>query len=404
MNNKVNRLEPKMRFPTFKNGWERSTLSDVSIIDKKSLTNKTDDDYQFYYISLSDVNDQRISDNLECYNYKSSPSRARRVIDEENILFATVRPNLKNFALVEEKFKDCIASTGFSVIEAKNGYDPKFIFQSLFTNRITQQINNLVVGSNYPAINSSDVKDLILYIPLELKEQQKVSSFLTTVDDKITQLNKKKSLLIKYKKGVMQQLFTQKIRFKNKDLKDFPDWKKDEIGKYLQLHKERTSSDTNYPILTSSRTGLHLQKDYYASRELNNNGEYGVVPRGYFTYRHMSDDLTFKFNINNLCDKGAISKEYPVFSTNGIDPYYLQSQLNEGNEFKKFAIQQKLGGTRTRLYYKNLVKLKLPIPSLEEQEKISNYLKTIDEKINKTKEQISEMKKFKYGLLQQMFV
>ena len=135
-----------------------------------------------------------------------------------------------------------------------------------------------------------------------------------------------------------------------------------------------------------------------------NEGEYGVVPKGYFTYRHMSDDLVFKFNLNRNWERGAVSKEYPVFKTVGMNSYFLELCLNEGSEFKRFAIQQKVGGTRTRLYFKNLVKLKLNTPCLEEQNKISEFLQAIDKKLEVVKQQIELTQTFKKGLLQQMFV
>lgn len=78
------------------------------------------------------------------------------------------------------------------------------------------------------------------------------------------------------------------------------DWVLMEIGQFLVEYKERVPASTNIPILTSSREGLFPQKSYFDNREVKNDGEYGVVPRGYFCYRHMSDDSTFKFNINNL--------------------------------------------------------------------------------------------------------
>ena len=231
------------------------------------------------------------------------------------------------------------------------------------------------------------------------KEQRKIADFLTAVDTKISQLAEKHRLLKEYKKGVIQQIFSQQIRFKDEKGNVFPEWTREPIGKYLEPYKELVSVDTDIPVLTSSRTGLYLQE-----RSVINEGDYGVVPLGYFTYRHMSDDLVFKFNVNRTWERGAVSKEYPVFKTVGMDTYFLETQLNEGNDFKRFAIQQKQGGTRTRLYFKNLIELKLSLPCLQEQQKISQFLQAIDIKIEGVAEQVKQTKQFKKGLLQQMFV
>ncbi|TMX34389.1 restriction endonuclease subunit S [Vibrio sp. Hep-1b-8] len=271
---------------------------------------------------------------------------------------------------------------------------PKFVFY------LYQKIGlkRFATGSGVPTLNRNDVHDFRANIP-ELNEQQKIADFLTSVDTKISQLTEKHRLLKAYKKGVIQQIFSQQIRFKDEDGKAFPDWKTEAIGKYLEPYKELVPASTDLPILTSSRTGLYLQE-----RSVINDGDYGVVPLGYFTYRHMSDDLIFKFNVNRDYTRGAISKEYPVFKTVGMDTYFLETKLNEGHEFKRFAIQQKQGGTRTRLYFKNLKELKLALPCLAEQQKIAQFLQSIDQKIDAVAEQIEQTKQFKKGLLQQMFV
>src|SRR5690606_3059900 len=100
-----------------------------------------------------------------------------------------------------------------------------------------------------------------------------------------------------------------KLRFKEFD----GDWKSDKVGKFLIEYKQKVPSSTDIEIYSSSRNGLKPQKEYFDNRELQNFGEYGVVPPNYLTYRHMSDDTTFKFNINLIGKNIAVSKEYPVF-------------------------------------------------------------------------------------------
>jgi hypothetical protein len=211
-------------------------------------------------------------------------------------------------------------------------------------------------------------------------------------------------LLKLFKRGIIQKIFSQELRFKADRGCFFPDWEKRKLGDFLLEHREQVPANTDLPIYSSSRRGLKLQRDYFDNREVNNEGEYGVVPYGYFTYRHMSDDITFKFNINLASEKIAVSKEYPVFKTENMDSIFLLNLLNNSNEFKRFAATQKLGGTRTRLYYKNLCSWKTLIPVLEEQQKIAKFLSAIDAKIDAVSGQIERMEQFKKGLLQQMFV
>lgn len=201
----------------FEGEWERHAMSDLAFIDRKSLGKKTPDDFKFQYISLSDVAVGSISKELEVHKFASAPSRARRVIQEGDILLSTVRPNLKGFAKVSGNHADCIASTGFSVLTPKKRVSGDYIYQYIFSSHVTGQIDSLVVGSNYPAINSSDVAGLKVYCPT-YEEQQKIASVLTTADKEIEVLEAKLDHLKDEKKALMQQLLTGKRRVKVEEM------------------------------------------------------------------------------------------------------------------------------------------------------------------------------------------
>jgi len=96
----------------------------------------------------------------------------------------------------------------------------------------------------------------------------------------------------------------------------------------------------------------------------------------------MSDDLIFRFNINNIVDNGIVSTLYPVFTTKNIDDEFLRLKLNFGTEFKKYAIIQKQGGSRTYMYFNKLQQLELELPSVEEQKVISKFILKIEHKID----------------------
>ena len=126
---------------------------------------------------------------------------------------STVRPNLQGFARVSESEASCVASTGFSVLSVKKGYDGDYLYHYLFSSHITGQLNALVVGSNYPAINSSDVKGLVIYCP-SYEEQREIAEVLNSCDYGIKNLRSQLSCLKQEKKALMQQLLTGKRRVK----------------------------------------------------------------------------------------------------------------------------------------------------------------------------------------------
>ena len=221
----------------------------------------------------------------------------------------------------------------------------RFIYQFLKTDLFVNRLKLIVAASGQPKFNKTDLKKLKLQVP-SLSEQTKVADFLSTVDDKIQNQQDKISHLENIKKGFMQKIFSRKIRFKDDGGEEFPEWEEKKLGDFLIKYDEITVKNNQYPPLTSSRKGIFLQKDYFNNRQIasEDNTGYNIVPFGYFTYRHMSDDAVFYFNINDLVEYGIVSTLYPVFTTTKkMNSIFLQYYLNESTTFKKYCILQKQG-------------------------------------------------------------
>ena len=193
------------------------------------------------------------------------------------------------------------------------------------------------------------------------------------------------------------------IRFKNYS----DDWEQRKLGDNIVEYTEKTTENNQYPVLTSSRKGIFFQTDYYDGNQIASadNTGYNIVPYGYFTYRHMSDDEIFHFNINDIAENGIVSTLYPVFTTDeNLDSRYLQYQLNYGREFARYAILQKQGGSRTYMYLNKLRNLYLTVPTaIEEQKKISEYFTNLDHLITLHQRKYDETKTLKKYMLQKMF-
>lgn len=182
------------------------------------------------------------------------------------------------------------------------------------------------------------------------------------------------------------------------------EWEEGFLGNYIQEYKELSNDIEKYPVYSSSRQGLIPQSQYYDNREaVETNLGYKIVPNGYVTYRHMSDDDVFHFNVNNTGGEILVSSEYPVFSsTEKSSLGYIIPMLNDTAHFRYFCRTQKMGGTRTRLYYKNLCTYKSVYPPLAEQEKIGEILQTQDKLIALKEKLIEEKKRQKKALMQQL--
>ena len=182
------------------------------------------------------------------------------------------------------------------------------------------------------------------------------------------------------------------------------DWYEDSLGKYLREFKKLSNDIDSYPVYSSSRQGLIPQSQYYDKREaVETNLGYKVVPNEYVTYRHMSDDDIFHFNINKTGGEILVSSEYPVFTSSSKGELgFIIPLLNGTARFRYFCRTQKMGGTRTRLYYKTLCAYKAAFPSLIEQKKIAEILSAQDKLILLKGKLIEEKMRQKKCLMQQL--
>lgn len=196
-----------------------------------------------------------------------------------------------------------------------------------------------------------------------------------------------------------------KVRFKKDDGSSYPAWAKQTVGEMTVELTDYKPLGCGLPLLTSSRTGLMFQDEYRGKTSTDNEDTlFSVVPRGAVTYRHMSDDDIFHFNINDLVDAGLVSKEYPVFNTvNGNNIRLLVEYLNSSNKFLEFCKAQKKGGTRTRLYFKVLKDFEIMFPCVEEQQKIADFLSSVDEVITTSEQEVANLETQKKAVMKKVF-
>lgn len=146
-----------------------------------------------------------------------------------------------------------------------------------------------------------------------------------------------------------------------------------------------------------------MQSDYYSEGRITERSNVGfhVIPHGYLTYRSRSDDRMFFFNLNELGKTGIISHYYPVFSmNNGQNHFFVELTRYHSKIFGKYAV----GTSQVVLSYNAFCAIILKFPCTQEQQKIAQFLQSIDKKVDAVALQIEQTKLFKKGLLQQMFV
>jgi len=276
----------------------------------------------------------------------------------------------------------------------------KFYFKTeRYIKQITKNLEGIRDGK---MISFKYFSDAGLNFP-SLPEQTKIANFLTSVDEKLNQLKKKKSLLERYKKGVMQKIFSQELRFKDDDGNEFADWEEKKLGDIgdvkmcRRIFNEETLPDSDIPFYKIGSFGK--KADAYISKELY------LDYRKRFSFPKKGDIL--------ISAAGTIGRTVVY---DGEDAYYQDSNIvwidNDNsivsNDFLFFILQivkyNTEGGTIQRLYNNSLKSTKFHHPSLFEQTKIAKFLSAIDDKIQNCNFQIEKMELWKKGLLQKMFV
>ena len=195
--------------------WEVVELEEVVEINRKSIDPaKEAPDDTFIYIDIDSVesgtgkirNPKRILG-------KDAPSRARRVVHENDVIMSTVRPYLKSFAIVSKEYDGQLCSTGFAVLTCMDNLLPHFLLYVLFSDNVITQCNRMMIGGQYPALNQSHVSRIKISIP-PITEQQKIIEILLAVDNKIDLEKNKRTRLERIRQGLMDLLFTGKVRIR----------------------------------------------------------------------------------------------------------------------------------------------------------------------------------------------
>ena len=364
---KKNKNIPELRFPGFEGEWEDKKLGNVigSISSGKSQDKDSEGVYSFY-------GSTGIIGKSSSYDYFG-----------DSILVARVGANAGSLYKVSGNYS---VSDNTLIINIPEGICLDFIYNNL----IKYNLNKLIFGSGQPLITGGQLNNLKLLFPA-LPEQKKIASFLSAVDERIQQLLKKKSLLEQYKKGVMQQIFSQKIRFKDNKGNDFPDWEEKQLGDCLDYEQPTNYlvNSTEYndiyeiPVLTAGKTFI---LGYTNEKEGIFENNLPVV---------IFDDFTTATKFVNFPFKVKSSAIKILLPKLNINIKYIYESLQ--------MINYELGG-HERHWISKFSQIFISVPSLPEQEKIASFLSAIDNKIELVNTQLEKTKVWKKGLLQKMFV
>jgi len=403
---------PTLRFPEFYENWERKSLGSVFSNIVRSIPKPTANYTSLGIRSHFKGTFQRID---------SDPSKIEMdtlfVVKENdlivNITFAwegAVAIATKNDenGLVSHRFPTYINDKNQLLIDFFRYIYPTKEFKSKL-----ELISPGGAGRNR-VLKKSDFLKLFLYLPSQA-EQQKIASFLTSVDDKLNQLKQKKSLLEQYKKGVMQKFFSQEIRFKDENGNIYPEWEKKKLGDIGETYngltgktKENFGQGKPYIQYKQIFDDSKIDISRFEYVEIGNNEKQNKVSFGDIFFTVSSETPNEIGTASVLLDKvdelylNSFCFGYRPYSLLILNPYFAR-YIFRSEQFRSEIVKLAQGSTRYNMSKIQLMKLEIDLPCLAEQTLIANFLSSLDDKINHCQLQIEKTVLYKKGLLQKMF-
>ncbi|QXX82772.1 restriction endonuclease subunit S [Providencia sp. R33] len=400
----MKKITPKLRFNGFEQNWQSNSFGQI-VSNKSKKYNPSLADEDFPCIELDCVS-QESGQLLKTYSAKQQSS-IKNVFFQGDVLFGKLRPYLKKYLYTTF---DGVCSTEFWVLTGKQVTN-KFLYQYIQTNTFVESAKKSS-GSKMPRADWDIVSSEQFYFPSD-KEQNKIADFLSLVDENITLQTRKVELLQQYKKGMMQKLFSQKIRFKNDSGDFYPSWETTALGKMANFYK-----------------GKGISKQDITSKGENECIRYGEL---YTHYNEKINHILSKTNLSSseslishygdilIPSSGETAEDISKASTVLITGVLLGGDLNIirlKNDYNSLLLAYYLthykkkeisklaqGNSVVHLYAKELKSLEITLPSsLDEQVKIANFFSSIDDKITLENTKLDILKQWKQGLLQQMFV
>ena len=408
---------PVLRFDEFGDDWAEKRLIDVSsrIGDGLHSTPVYEETGEFYFVNGNNLTNNKIEIKEGTKRLSLGEYLKHKIELTRNSILMSINGTIGNLAFFNDE--KVILGKSACYINLKSQENKYFVFNLLQTIKIKSHFEQELTGSTIKNLSLTTIKNTKGYFPSK-EEQTKIANFLTSVDEKIQHLTQKADLLAQYKKGVMQQIFSQELRLKDDDESEFPAWQEKQISE-LSIY----ISDGNYG------------EQYPKADELKQNGVPFIRANNISDLKLSWNDMKFiDAELHSVLTSGHLEAQDILVTTRGdigmvafvesefhganinaqicllrvvdktrLNAKYLLQLLSSSNCQKQFKELQ-TGSALKQLPKKNLGQILIPHPNIFEQTKIANFLTAIDDKITHTQTQLAAVKQYKQGLLQQMFV
>lgn len=408
-------LVPTLRFPEFKGEWERRKLGDVAKISSGGTPSRSNPTYwngNIPWVSTTLINFNSINNVGEYITKAGLENSSAKLFPAGTLLMAMYGQGKTRGKVALLNIQATTNQACGAIMPNEDKLSSLFLFQNLAGRY--ESIRELSNQGGQENLSGEIIKNITVVFPT-LPEQKCIASFFTVLDQKLSQLKQKKNLLAQYKKGVMQQLFSQETRFKDGDGKAFPDWESKKLGEVGETYngltgktKEDFGRGKPYiqykQIFDDSKIDIS-RFDFVKLSENENQNKVMFGDVFFTTSSETPEEIGTASVLLEEVDELYLNSFCFGYRANSLDflnPYFSR-YLFRSELFRDEIVKLAQGSTRYNMSKVQLMKIEILVPCLKEQIKIANFLSAIDEKTDQTQTQIQKTEQYKKGLLQKMF-
>ena len=399
-------LIPQLRFPEFSENWEIKYIKDIAKVVGGGTPSTTNVEYwngDINWFTPTEIKFDCVSESKRKITDLGLNKSSATLLPKGTILLTT-RATIGEMSIAQQ---ECTTNQGFQSLVVNNNNSNQFVFDLIKVYR--KELYKRANGSTFKEVSKKEIEKIEVLIP-SFPEQQKIASFLSDVDKVITKLTKKKELLEQYKKGIMQKIFNQELRFKDENGSKYPNWEEKQLRDVANYRRGSFPQPYGLPKWYDKANGIPFVQVYDVDNML-------LKP----TTKHRISVLGAKQSV--FVEKGTLiitiqgsigriaKTQYDAYIDRTLLIFQSYKKPLNIDYFKYvlfllFEIEKRKapGGIIKTITKEVLSSFNVMIPSMDEQTKIANFLSDIDLKIEALNNKIEDSKKLKKGLLQKMFV
>ncbi|UBX51822.1 restriction endonuclease subunit S [Acinetobacter pseudolwoffii] len=389
---------PKLRFKEFDGDWIKSKLGIEAQFFQGEQVSLDDQCSEYAHGLIKFLRIENFTQKSKDFRYIRYTGSQEKILGEQDI--AIVRYGATAGFICSGE-TGVIANNLFKVSVDNKKINQKYLELVLKSEKTFNYFQAEMSGGAMPALNFKIVGNLdITYSSIQ--EQTKIASFLSNVDEKISQLTQKHQLLSQYKQGMMQKLFSQQLRFKADDGSEFGEWEEKELKEVAEINPKAKKLPANfiYIDLESVEKGQLLLQKNIELQDAPSRAQ-RLLAKGDVLFQMVRPYQQNNYYFN-LSGEYVASTGYAQIRTK-LDSKFIYYALHE-KTFLDEVMNRCTGTSYPAINSSDLSSIEMFVPCLEEQTKIANFLSAIDQKIEVVAQQIEQVKTWKKGLLQQMFV